>query len=248
MTNRILIGAHWHVMDAEYLEGAKAARLALPRNRNPSDAYTNGYQNEKLGQHCRFGIDLLTAPDLGTSFDLDPSGDETLYIDRLLAAANAFAVVDHLFEKGSDGRPLLPTPAGIKHRFLEIGILLSTEACDRLSRQVHFNFISTGHDLDPDEEVIAENLTQARRDLLIAVGDEATQYEGSPQSKSVSWRARRGRGWAAATAQRMARDGQGFLIGITGNGYILLTHKGWTVYRRLREARLQPAPASAPRR
>ena len=245
MPNRILVGARWHVMDDDYLAGARAARLALGRSRNPSEGFAEGYRNEKSGQHCRFGIDLLTAPDLGTSFDIDHTGNGVAFIDRLLAATGAVAVADQIFAKARDGHPLFSTPADMKHRFLEHGILLSSEACAQLAKQVIFDFNSAGCDLDPEEEALAEGLTEARRELLLAVGDVATEYDGSPQSRFVSYRARRGRGWAASTAQRMARDGQGFLVGITGNGYIKLTRKGWTVYRWLKEARQQLVPAPA---
>ncbi|CAH1691570.1 conserved hypothetical protein [Hyphomicrobiales bacterium] len=245
MPNRVLVGSHWHVINAEYLAGARAARLSLPRVRGASEAFSYGYENENSGQHCRFGIDLLTAPDLGTSFDIDHAGNSVPYIDRLLAATGAAAVADQIFPKMSDGHPLFSTPADMKRRFLEHGILLSTHACSHLARQVIFDFNAAGCALEPEEEIIAEGLTEARRDLLLAVGDVANDYDGSPQSRFVSYRARRGRSWAAATAQRMARDGQGFLVGITGNGYIKLTRKGWTVYRRLKEARQQLAPAPA---
>lgn len=133
----------------------------------------------------------------------------------------------------------------MKRRFLEHGVLLSTDACAQLAKQMIFDFRTSGCDLEPEEEAVVEGLTEARRDLLRAVGDEATEYEGSPLSRYVSRRARRGRGWAASTAQRMASEGQGFLLGITGNGYIHLTRKGWTIYRRLNDARQQLASAPA---
>lgn len=245
MPNRVLVGSHWHIINAEYLAGARAARLSQPRVRGASEDFSAGFENEESGQHCRFGIDLLAAPDLGTSFDIDHAGNRVPYIDRLLAATGAAVVADQIFAKTSDGHPLFSTPADMKRRFLEHGVLLSTNACAQLAKQMIFDFNTAGCDLEPEEEVIVEGLTEARRDLLVAVGDVANEYDGSPQSRFVSYRARRGRSWAAATAQRMARDGQGFLVCITGNGYIKLSRKGWTVYRRLKEARQQLAPAPA---
>lgn len=59
---------------------------------------------------------------------------------------------------------------------------------------------------------------------------------GSPESKHVSWAARKSNGWAVRTAMKRIggrvdelREHPMALVAITGNGYISLTELGWMV-------------------
>lgn len=69
----------------------------------------------------------------------------------------------------------------------------------------------------------------------------------SPESKNVSWRARKGSGWAASTANKRlfverydlkasrSVRGLGF-VNFSGNGYLSLTNAGWALVQAIEQA------------
>ncbi|MCA1490139.1 hypothetical protein I6F11_04295 [Ensifer sp. NBAIM29] len=96
-----------------------------------------------------------------------------------------------------------------------------------------------------EQERNSHRLTVPEIQLLNALAAEhAALLRGgairSPKSRDVSWRARRGPGWAAATAQKRIFDekydealgrrvrGMGF-VHVAGNGHMSLTPAGWAL-------------------
>lgn len=78
--NVIVIGDSEYVMSQAYLNGAQAFRRGTPVSCNPhafdsqnNEDWDNGHTNDSVGEHFRFGQDLVSAPRKGSRFELDPA-------------------------------------------------------------------------------------------------------------------------------------------------------------------------------
>lgn len=89
-------------------------------------------------------------------------------------------------------------------------------------------------ELTKPETLLLQSLVDAQMDLFL------NSEVRSPESKSVSWKARKSNGWAVTTAGRRLDIRQHAkaaesdvpslgLVRIAGNGYIDLTDEGWRV-------------------
>ena len=94
--NTLVVHDTEYEMNAAYLRGAQAMRDSVPNGCNPyrfgsaaHDQWDYGHVNESVGEHLRYGEDLLAAPKRGLRFEMDaavprPDGNE---VDRDWARA-----------------------------------------------------------------------------------------------------------------------------------------------------------------
>jgi hypothetical protein len=246
MANRILVGNDWQVMDADYLEGAFAARTQLQSTYKAvsPESWQRGLDNERSRRHVRFGIDLLTAPDSGCDFGVDETADRIAnprsyrsqdpldYVLLFMRATGALSA-GHAIRDELGGL----TPGAMRQALLARGVRVSTPFAQTVQARVRFERRSLGEALTPEEEVVVDGLKEPRRRFMLALGEVCTRMWDSPKvSKFVAHQADRSQGWTAGVTSKMAGDGEGFLFSHSVNGHIDITGKGWTAFRRLKAA------------
>ncbi len=235
-----------------------------------------GLNNDQATEHIRFGRDLIHAADEDKLFERDPQspwcGRSTCFdadgalammtVTGTLEAARHLTEQSHSLINNSRGMPSdevermraelgvpdISTPARMRNALKGMGFPMSTSMSELIKRRIYFEDNSAGKDLTSEDIEVLEAMAEPRQDLVLALGYIASTYwTGSPLSKDVAWKARKSHGWVASTTMKMARDGQGFLVSHSANGYIWLTPKGWTGYRHLADLRQaqksSPAPA-----
>ncbi len=82
--NTLVVHDTEYEMSPAYLRGAQAFRDSVPNNCNPHrfgsaahDAWDYGHVNESVGEHLRYGEDLLAARKRGMRFEMDPAVPRT---------------------------------------------------------------------------------------------------------------------------------------------------------------------------
>ncbi|AOG02778.1 hypothetical protein [Bosea sp. RAC05] len=247
------------------------------RRDGQSKEWVLGFNHDQAMEHIRFGRDLIHAVDEGKTFDQDPAspwcGRSTCFdadgalammsVTGTLEAARHLTEQSHSLIENSRGMPAteiermrselgipdVSTGPRMRNALMGMGFPMSTGMSDLIKRRIYFEKEAAGQDLTAEDIEVLEAMAEPRQNLVLALGYIASTYwTGSAVSKDVAWKARKSHGWVAATTMKMGKEGQGFLVSHSANGYIWLTPKGWTAYRHLKELReaLSTAPAPAP--
>lgn len=243
MPNKIVVGAQVFTMDVDYLTGALHERVGLKTlyKDTGTESWANGRRNEARRQHIRFGLDILTSPDKGTLFaedlvylpaETDASGryvlSEANYRRDFFHATGAYQAFNMIGGSSS-------SPGELRKKLGEVGIFISTQDCALLSQLQYHDRNMVGATLTEEEIEMVESLREPQRRILEICADITDKdWHCHPESWLVSSKARRNAGWATSTVLKMDRDGLGFLIGATGNGWIDIKAKGITAVRHLR--------------
>lgn len=237
-------------MTKAYREGALAARLGLYSDRNPYEATGNqpkeqhdwnaGHSNELACEHIRFGRDLISvSPRANKVFKEDPevprrsdgSVDPYWYTIERMRVTGLIDVAKRI----RDEQGWL-TPAKMRDALKLEGHEVSKPFAQELSSRVAHEERTEGRPLTDEEEEIVRELPEPRRRLVVALADvQDIHFHTMAEGWRVSHRCGRSPSWAAATAAKMEKDGQGFLVSYRRNGYCTLTDAGWTAARILRE-------------
>lgn len=76
--NTLVVGWEEYWLNNAYCKGALDRRAGYPYvspagSESFRSQYDYGHQNEDMGEHIRFGVDVITAPKNGRRFEEDPS-------------------------------------------------------------------------------------------------------------------------------------------------------------------------------
>lgn len=242
MPNSIVVGDQVFIMDIDYLTGALHERVGLRSAYKDTGAenWTVGRRHEANRQHIRFGTDVLTAPDRDTLFEEDSLYDPSRMKDGRFVLSEANYRRDffhatgayHTFTVVGGNRA---SPGEARRLLADSGVFISTQDCALLGQLHRHDKMWSNGSLTDDERELVESLREPQRRLLEICTDLVEDdWHYHPESYVVSSRARRGHGWASATVLRMQREGLGFLVSATGNGWIDITPKGVAAVGHLR--------------
>lgn len=240
--NKIVVGDGTYVIDADYVEGARACRRGGRPAPDPMpESWRAGWRNEAKHEHVRFGTDLIAAPDEGKTFEVDRSVPRVQWgslVDRDWYALERM----RLSTMREDYRSWSETakafsPAKVRDALRELGHDVDADFAVLVQERVHMEDVMEAHELDDDQVEIVEGLSEPRRKLLLTMAEmNDLHFTRSLVAPDVSWRCRKSAGWAAATARAMQRAGEGFLVEFRRNGTCWLTEAGWAAARHLKSA------------
>jgi hypothetical protein len=233
-------------MTEDYLAGARGRRNGLRnadhdgRSGRALEDWLAGYGNERDREHVRFGIDLagLESSDR-RAFGIDPEVprdgggvDRDWYQLAMMRASGMLRDATALLE----GSPL--TPPKLRDALRAKGHALDAMFAETVMRRVWHETEAKGRPLTAEEIAIVESLREPRQVMLLAIARLADRhFKTMLPTWLVAAQCRKGQSWPAATALKMERDGQGFLVHFTANGYCALTKAGWTASRLIADLR-----------